>query len=101
LCTSAPTRKTYPERPSEVPDEDLYLGTVFDEEFGLGHLPLDADAFEQWEPQVIRHTELQPDELEGYEIWRDAEDEGQGGVWGRPGPRQGLLVRFRRLFRRE
>jgi hypothetical protein len=38
--------KTYPERPSEVPDEDLYLGTVFDEEFGLGHLPLDADAFE-------------------------------------------------------
>jgi hypothetical protein len=93
--------KTYEKRPTEVPDEDLYLGTVFDDDFGLGHLPLDADAFEHWEPQVIRHTELEPEELEGYEMWRDAEDEGAGGVWGRPEPRRGPVAKLKRLLERD
>lgn len=92
--------KKYPERPTEVPDEDLYLGTVFDDHFGLGHLPLDADAFEHWKPELIRHTEVEPEELEGYEMWREAANEGSGGVWGGPETRQGVLTKLMRLFRR-
>ncbi|TML31485.1 MAG: hypothetical protein E6G24_11795 [Actinobacteria bacterium] len=93
--------KTYEERPTEVPNEELYLGTVFDDDFGLGHLPLDAGEFEHWEPQVIRHTEVEPEELEGYEMWRDAEDEGAGGVWGRPEPRRGPMAKLKRLLKRD
>jgi hypothetical protein len=89
----------YPERPLEVRDEDLTLGTVFDEEFGLGHLPFDAAAFETWEPQLLRHGTVEEEELEGYQMWREAEDEGAGGVWGRD-ENGGLLGRLRRLFRR-
>jgi hypothetical protein len=91
--------KKYAERPAEVADEDLYLGTVFDDDFGLGHLPLDAAAFEAWEPVLIRHTTVEPEELEGYEMWREAEDEGAGGVWGRD-EREGLGAKLRRLFGR-
>jgi hypothetical protein len=91
--------KRYPERPREVADDELYLGTVHDEEFGLGHLPLDAAAFEQWEPEVIRNTTLDPEELEGYQIWREAEDEGAGGVWGGTED-EGVIAKLKRLLRR-
>jgi hypothetical protein len=40
--------KVYDERPQEVDDDELSLGTVFDDEFSLGHLPYDADAFAGW-----------------------------------------------------
>jgi len=90
--------KTYEERPTEVPDEDLYLGTVFDDDLGLGHLPLDAEAFEGWEPHVIRHTDVEAEELEGYDMWRDAED--AGGVWGRE-PGRGPVAKLKRLLRRD
>jgi hypothetical protein len=91
--------KTYEGRPLDVADDELRLGTVHDEEFGLGHLPLDAAAFEKWEPEVIRNTTLEPEELEGYQIWREAEDEGSGGVWGgvEDPEREGLLAKVKRL----
>jgi hypothetical protein len=91
----------YVERPRDVADEELHLGTVHDEEFGLGHLPLDADAFDEWEPELIRHTGVDPEELEGYRIWREAEDEGTGGVWGPPDERRGLIASAKRLFQRD
>ena len=95
--------KTYPDRPQEVADDELYLGTVHDEEFGLGHLPLDATTFAKWEPEVIRGTTLEAEELEGYEIWREAEDEGAGGVWGTTDlpEREGRIAKAKRLFRRD
>jgi hypothetical protein len=94
--------KTYADRPRAVADEDLHLGAVHDEEFGLGHLPLDAAAFEKWEPEVIRSTTVDAGELEGYQIWREAEDEGAGGVWGttEDPEREGLIAKITRLFRR-
>jgi hypothetical protein len=92
--------KKYAERPTVVAGEELTLGTVFDEDFGLGHLPLDADAFAKWDPKIIRHTAIEPEELEGYEIWREAEDEGTGGVWGGP-EREGIGTKLKRLFRRD
>ncbi len=92
----------YAERPRDVADGELRLGTVHDEEFGLGHLPLDAGAFEEWEPEVMRHTTLDPEELEGYQIWREAENEGSGGVWGRPEPdqRESPMTKLKRFFQR-
>ena len=94
--------KRYDERPQDVADEELTLGTIHDEEFGLGHLPLDASAFESWKPELIRHTAVDPEELEGYVMWRQAEDEGTGGVWGRSesGFDAGLLASVACLFKR-
>jgi hypothetical protein len=91
--------KKYAERPREAADEERHLGTVFDDDFGLGHLPLDAGAFEAWEPELIRRSSVEPEELEGYEMWREAEDGGAGGVWGRD-EREGLGSKLKRLFRR-
>jgi hypothetical protein len=48
------------------------------ENFGIGHLPLSRKAFAKWQPEFIATVEIGPDELEGYEMWRDAD----GGVFG-------------------
>jgi hypothetical protein len=70
---------SYEQRPAEVDPASLTLGTIHDESFGLGHMPLAEETFlETWRPEVIGHAELEPDELDGYEIWREDE----GGVWG-------------------
>jgi hypothetical protein len=55
---------------------------------------------EQWEPELIRHTTVDPQEFEGYEIWCEAEDEGAGGVWGGPEKPKGVAAKLKRLFRR-
>jgi hypothetical protein len=57
----------------------LSLGTVHDEDgFGIGHLPLSARNFAHWEPMIIGHEEVSPEELEGYNLWKES----GGGVWG-------------------
>ena len=94
--------KRYGERPQDVADDELTLGTIHDEQFGLGHLPLDAAAFELSKPELIRHAAVDHEELEGYLTWRGDEDEEAGGVWGRSESRYGagLLARVARLFKR-
>ena len=88
----------YLERPVAVAKEQLTLGTVHDREFGIGHLPLDPSELARWEPVVIANEPVQPDELDGYELWAEAAAEGGAGVWG--GSQPSLFERVRSLFRR-
>ena len=88
----------FDERPANVDPDDLELGVIDDESFGIGHLPLASSEFEAWQPQTIAHHPVQPDELDGYEEWRQAAEKGEAGVWGvQPAkPRSALGRLFRR-----
>ena len=88
----------YLERPVAVAKEQLTLGTVHEREFGIGHLPLDRTELERWQPLVIANEPVEPDELDGYELWADAAAQGGAGVWGAPELR--LRDRVRSFFRR-
>jgi hypothetical protein len=85
-------------RPVAVAPEELTLGSVDLQSFGIGHLPLARAEFERWKPVVIAHGKVDPEELEGYELWAEAAAEGGAGVWGAQAP--GLLERLRAFFGR-
>ncbi len=77
----------YRERPASIGPEERFLAPLRDvgqadlnasrpEErsdpgpFGIGHLPLRPSSFAAWRPRLMAIETVQPDELEGYEIWR-------------------------------
>jgi hypothetical protein len=80
-------------RPVAVEPDDLTLGTL-----GIGHLPLAREEFERWDPVVIAHGAVGPEELESYELWAEAEAGRGAGLWGAPERR--LVDRIRDLFGR-
>jgi hypothetical protein len=70
-------------RPKTINQTSLTLGTREDVaagngSFGIGHLPLSESLFCSWRPVLLAQSTVQPEELEGYEVWKDA----KGGVWG-------------------
>ena len=83
-------------RPSRDELGELSLGSVFEgEDFGVGHLPLSHEAFELWEPELIKTEPVDPEELEGYEMWASEPD---AEVFGLRRPT--LRERVGRLFGR-
>jgi hypothetical protein len=44
----------------------------------MGHLPLRLATFLDSEPMFLTHAEVQPEELEGYNLWKESSG---GGVW--------------------
>jgi len=44
----------------------------------MGHLPLRLITFMESDPIFLTHAELKPEELEGYNLWKETAD---GGVW--------------------
>lgn len=67
------------EVPARIDSSSLELGTIHDKDgFGIGHLPISYETFASWGPQFLQHTLVEPEELEGYEAWKES----QGGVWG-------------------
>jgi hypothetical protein len=92
---------SFDEQPADVDTSVLTLGSVFeDENFGLGHVPLASKDFAAWQPELIRNDPVQPEELEGYEIWREAADEGSAGVWDWDSEKPKLRERIRRFLGR-
>jgi hypothetical protein len=85
-------------RPVALKPGELTLGSVQDQVFGIGHLPLARDEFERWEPIVFAHEPVAPDELEGYDLWAEAAAEG-AGLWGGASERS-FADRLRSLFGR-
>jgi hypothetical protein len=81
--------ETYWSRPVAVKPDELSLGRQ-----GIGHLPLARDEFERWDPVVFAHGTVAPEELEGYELWAEAD----AGLWGAPAPT--LAERIRGVFRK-
>jgi hypothetical protein len=64
-------------RPERVDTGGLSLGTMHDDEFGIGHLPLSRAGFGAWTPVRIHREPVSEDELEGFRLWQEA----RGGVW--------------------
>jgi hypothetical protein len=72
-------KQHFPQRPRSIDPGVLTLGTIHDKDgFGMGHLPLRLATFMDREPIFLTHAEVQPDELEGYNFWKESAG---GGVW--------------------
>ncbi len=50
----------------------------------IGHMPIDAGILEFSVTELVRQSVPLPDFTEGYEIWREAFDQGQAGVFDLP-----------------
>jgi hypothetical protein len=65
-------------RPRSVDLDQLTLGTIDDTDcVGAGHVPLLRTTFMRWHPVFLTYFEVKPDELEGYNAWKNS----KGGVW--------------------
>ncbi|MBI3410322.1 MAG: hypothetical protein HY040_18440 [Planctomycetes bacterium] len=67
-------------RPNSIKVEELSLGSVKDKDgFGLGHLPISERDFKSWKAVLLATTEVRAEELDGYQLWKEA----GGGVFGK------------------
>jgi hypothetical protein len=72
-------KQHFSQPPRSIDPAALTLGTIHDKDgFGMGHLPLWLTTFMNSEPMFLTHAELKPEELEGYNLWKESAD---GGVW--------------------
>ena len=72
-------KQRFSPRPRSIDLHSLTLGTIHDKDgFGMGHLPLLLATFQQWEPAFLTYSEVKPEELEGYEVWKSSSN---GGVF--------------------
>jgi hypothetical protein len=72
-------REKFTSRPQEVDPTGLTLGSIRDPQgFGMGHLPMAPSAFLASRPVFVRQVGVEPEELAGYEQWKEA----GGGVFG-------------------
>jgi hypothetical protein len=55
----------------------LSLGTIHDDDWGMGHLPLSRAMFASWRPIRVQHEVVREEELDGYRMW----EKDQGGTW--------------------
>jgi hypothetical protein len=70
----------FAERPSSIDPSALTLGTtILDRDnLGISHLPLRLETFMKHEPLFLTYVQVQPNELDGYNVWKESAD---GGVW--------------------
>ena len=59
-------------RPVNIDPITLSLGSILDDDFGIGHTPLALEGFMKWQPMLLMRTSVTEEELEGYKIWRDS-----------------------------
>ena len=72
-------KNSFATRPDQINPATLEIGTIHDTDgFGMGHLPLLKDNFQSWNPIFIKQTTIEKEELEGYEMWKEA----GGGYFG-------------------
>ena len=65
-------KNKYAKRPAQVAAKELSMGAITDKGgFGIGHLPLDRQGFDNSKPVVIGFEEVTKDELAGYEMWKN------------------------------
>jgi hypothetical protein len=69
----------FQQRPRAIDPGALTLGTIHDiDRLGIGHLPLRLGTFIDHEPVFLAHAEVKPEELQGYNLWKETAD---GSVW--------------------
>lgn len=72
-------KQNFSQRLRSIDPAVLTRGTIHDKDgFGMGHLPLRLATFLNSEPEFLMHAEVTPQELEGYNLWKETAD---GGVW--------------------
>lgn len=65
-------KQHFTQRPRSIAIGELTLGTIDDKDgFGMSHLPLRLETFVARQPLFLTHAEVNPDELKGYEVWKD------------------------------
>lgn len=71
-------KQHFPQRPRSIDPAALTLGSIDDEDgFGMGHLPLRLESFMERQPRFLTYIAVEAVELEGYNMWKEAE----GGVF--------------------
>jgi hypothetical protein len=63
-------------RPPDVDTTTLYMAGMNrapGELLGMGHAPISRASFATWGAEIIKVVPVEPSELEGYEMWKDAE----------------------------
>lgn len=66
----------YPGVPSRIEESSLFMAGMeraADVPLGMGHMPVSHSSFARWRTQWVQASSVAPDELDGYEIWREAE----------------------------
>lgn len=66
----------YAEVPSRIDESSLYMAGMDSREEeppGMGHLPISRESFASWGATFIQKSSVSPDELEGYQMWLEAE----------------------------
>lgn len=61
--------------PAEIDEQTLYMAGVDQdsgETMGMGHLPVSYESFQGWEAVFVQPSVVMEDELDGYEMWREA-----------------------------
>jgi hypothetical protein len=72
VCHVRIYKQRFSTRPQKIEPQELSLGTPTDADgFGMGHLPLRDVSFLAWDPVLISTTTVEPEELEGYKIWKE------------------------------
>ena len=61
-------------RPTKVNPADLRLGG---DDAGIGHLPISHRMFASGKPQLLTVDPVRPEELDGYDMWKEA----SGMIW--------------------
>ena len=65
----------FPDVPPRIDESSLFMAGMeraADVPLGMGHMPVSRPSFATWRAQWIQASSVAVDELEGYEMWREA-----------------------------
>lgn len=65
----------FADHPSKLDEAKLYMAGIDrkpGESLGMGHLPISRRSFATWGIRFVKIAPVKQDELEGYEMWREA-----------------------------
>ncbi|HLW51797.1 MAG TPA: hypothetical protein VKW06_03050 [Candidatus Angelobacter sp.] len=72
-------KQHFPRRPRSIDADALTLGSIHDKDgFGMSHLPLRLETFQDRQPHFLTYSQVKPEELSGYQVWKD---QAQGAVF--------------------
>lgn len=64
-------KNKYAARPISIKIGDLSVGKITDKDgYGIGHLPINTNAFSAWKAVLMMKAEVNADDLAGYKIWK-------------------------------
>jgi hypothetical protein len=78
ICHVRIYKQKFAARPTDLDISSLSLGRLGEPGgFGIGHVPMREQAFQQWHPILIATSDVTSDESEAYTTWKEV----GGGVF--------------------